>query len=526
MNRQLLPVVPLVLLALSIGCKKDPAPGPDGGTARVDLALATFEPPSIDPCGLKDSVGARVAINLFEGLVTRAADGTPVPGAAASWTMSDDGLQWRFTLRDGLQWSDGAALTAADFEYSFRRALTPKTENAQGAMLYPIKGAEPFHKGDATDWAAVGVEAPDNRTLVITLERPYASTLRLLASAYALPSPRHAVEAHGLKWTRPEHIVSNGAYVLKSHDHGERMVLAKNPRFHAAGDVALEDVTFRFTKDEKVAWDWYTLGEIDWSVGLIPDVEMKRMLEERSEALRIDDFAGVFLLYVNASKPPFDDVRVRRAIDLALDRGRLVRQVLGSGQRPASSIIPPQMTKALAPKRARYDVATAKALLADVGPLPPVELIFNANEKMRRIAEFVARDLKTSLGLQIDVRSLDWKTFLQQLGSPEYSMGALAMGGFDAVDFMQLVRGDSPDNRSRWKSAQYDALIGRARQATTPEGVDTVLTEALALLDREVPIVPVFRMTRNLVVRPGLKGLETNYDSIHPLRWMRWEATP
>ncbi|MFT7621252.1 MAG: oligopeptide transport system substrate-binding protein [Myxococcota bacterium] len=521
----------VVLALVWTGCKD---PKGDSGAAKqgsVDtssVALATFEPPSIDPGKLADSVGANIAGDLFEGLVTRAADGTPVPGAASSWTRSDDGLVWTFVLRPDLKWSDGTPLGSADFEWSLKRALQKETGNSNAPMLWPIKEAEAFNKGDQTDWKAVGVAASEN-TIAITLERPYPSLLKLLATAYALPQPRHVVEQHGTQWTRPEHIVSNGAYVLAEHKAGQRMSLKKNPRFHAHEHVRLKTATIRFTKDDTTAHQWYQLGEIDWSVGLIPAEALEAMLRDNAPELRVDDFAGVFLLYLNAEKAPFDDVRVRRAIDLALDRGKLVRQVLTAGQRPATSIIPPQMTAAKPPRRGRYDTDAARKLLAEAGfgpsnPLPEVELVFNTNERLKTIAEFIARDLQDSIGLKIVIRNMDWKSFLQELGAPGYQMGLLAMGGFDAVDFMQLVRGDSPDNRARWKSAEYDALIEKARRAPDTAALDTVMTDAMALLDREMPLLPVYRMTRTTLLRPGLAGYEATSDNIHPLRWLRWET--
>ncbi len=513
----------LLLLAAGAGCKKD-TPQPDGpsGEGKTTVAIATFEPPSIDPHTLRDATGAVIAMNMFEGLTTRTATGEAAAGAAERWTVSDDKRTWTFQLRAGLTWSDGEPLGAKDFVWSFRHLLDPATESPNAPILWPIKGAEPFNKGDVTDPATVGVRA-DGGAVVITLERPYPRLLALLATSYALPAPRHVVDKHAAQWTRPEHVVSNGAYVLASRKHGESLVLRKNARFHAAADVAIEEAAYFFTTDAPTAWRWYELGKIDWSVGLIPNETVGELKKSNAPQLRLDDFAGVFLLYMNATKPPFDDARVRRAIDLALDRKKLITQLLGEGQKPARSAIPPSMTKARPPRRVRHDPAAARKLLAEVGaPLRPVELLFNTSDLNARVANFITRNLKENAGLEVKARNLDWKTFLAQLGAPQYDMGQLAMAGFDAMDFLQLVRGDSPDNRARWSHAGYDALIRKAREAPTIAAQDAAIGEAMAVFDKEMPVIPVYRMTRKALVRPGLTGYEATSDNMHPLRWMRW----
>ncbi len=525
MRRSCFPI--LLTLVLAAGCKKD-APSDRGAeSGRSSIAIATFEPPALDPHKLGDSVGAIIAINLFEGLTTRSADGSPTGGAAERWTISKDRRTWTFFLRKGLTWSDGTPLTADDFVWSLRRSMAQATGNRNAPMLWPISGAEAFNKGDITDPTKVGLAA-DGEKVVITLERPYPRLLKVLALASALPVPRHVVEKHPDTWTRPEHVVSNGAYTLSAHKHGQTIVLKRNDRFHGASSVALTEATFHFTTDSPTALRWYKLGKIDWSAGLIPADAMEQMKRDNAPELRIDDFGGLFFLYVNASKPPFDDALVRRAIDLAIDRRKLTRQLLGGGQKPADSPIPPSMTAARSPRRVRHDPEAARKLLTQAGytadrPMPEVELIYNSNDRNKALASFLARDLKEALGITVAARNLDWKTFLAELGTPGYSMAQLGMGGFDAMDFLGLVRGDSADNRARWVSAEYDALIDKAREAGTIEAQDAVIGEALKLFDAQMPVIPLYRMTRQTLLRPGITGYEATEDNVHPLRWLAWE---
>ena len=512
-------------LVCAAGCKKDEKQ--DATAARTVLRVATFEPKNYDPGHLIDGLGRELVENLFEGLTARDAAGEPIPGCAESWTTSADGLTWTFKLRPGLVWSDGKALTSADFVYSFRRALDPQTKNRQATMSYPIKNAEAIAKGDIKELDKLGVTAPDATTVVVALERPYPALLKVLRLGYTAPSPRHAVEKHGDKWTDPENIVSNGPFVLTEHKDAQYIKLAKNPKYHAAADVALETVEFKFTSDNTTAWQWYELDEVDWVAGLVPDEKIEELRKKNDPALRIDPYNGQSLLFLNAEKAPTSDARLRRAIDLALDRGVLTRQILGNGELPSDALIPSSVTTARPPMRVRYDPAAAKQLLDESGFDPSsreLELIYNTNAKNKQLAEFIQRNLKENLGLRVRVRNLDWKTYLEELGSPTYDLGLIAMGGFDALDFMQLVRGDSEDNRARWKNADYDALIVKARSATTEAAQTAVVEEALKILDAQQPIVALYQLTRRNLLRPGFVGFEYAPDNAHMMRWMRWKA--
>ena len=507
------------------GCKKDRQQ--DGTAARTVLRIATFEPKNYDPAALVDGLGRELVENLFEGLTARDPAGAPIPGCAASWTTSPDGLTWTFNLRPGLVWSDGKELTSADFVYSFRRAMDPQTTHRQATMSYPIKTAEAIHKGDIKELDALGVTAPDAATLVIALERPYPALLKVLRLGYTAPSPRHVVEAYGDQWTRPGNIVSNGPFVLTEHQDAQFIKLAKNPKYHAAADVSLLTVEFKFTSDNTTAWQWYELDEVDWVAGLVPDEKIQALRKTNDPALRIDPYNGLSLLFLNAEKVPTSDVRLRRAVDLALDRGVLTRQILGNGELPSDALVPSSVTEARPPMRVRYDPAAAKKLLVESGFDPAsreLELIYNTNAKNKQLAEFIQRNLKENLGLRVRVRNLDWKTYLEELGSPTYDLGIIAMGGFDALDFMQLVRGDSEDNRARWKNDTYDALIGKARSATSESAQTAVVEDALKILDAHQPIVAMYQLTRRNLLRPGFQGFEYAPDNAHMLRWFKWKA--
>lgn len=498
-------------------------------TTRTNLRIATVEPKSLDPAALQDAQGLSLVLNILEGLVIRDAKGGPVPGQAERWTISDDGKTYTFHLRKGLLWSDGTPLTAEDFVWTYRRALDPGTKNEQSAMLYPIKGAEAYGTGKTTDPATLGVRAPDAATVVIELERPYPELLRLISLAFFAPVPRGVVEKHGAKWMRPGNFVGNGPYVISARKHGESLNLKRNERYWDASRVLITDVGYRFSSSMLDGSRWYKLDEIDWSHGLVGSEEVTEMLKRSAPELRIGDYDGMFYVMVNTSRAPMNDPVLRRAIDLGIDRYKLTRHVLTAAERPARSYLPSSMTGASAPRRGRYDPARARRMLKEAGygpdkPLPEIELLFNTNQKNRAIAAFLQRNLKENLNLQIRLHNVEWGTYLDRLQSGEFELGQMNVGGFDAIDFLNMLRGDLPiPNRAHWKNDEFDRLLAQAVTAPTLTARDKVISGILALLDREMPQIPLYQLTRQNIVRPGLGGFHDVRDNFHPIRWMYWE---
>jgi len=519
------------------GCKEEPhsccaskrAKAVADPTDPATLRVAMFEAKSIDPGKIYEGMGRRVGEDLFEGLLTRSASGKSIPGAASSWTESSDHLTYTFQIRPDLVWSDGVAITARDFEWSMRRALAPETGNRRASLLYPILNAAAYNKGTIGDVAKVGVHATASHVLAITLERPYPLLPQLLTGIESAPAPKHVIEEHGDQWTRPEHIVSNGPYLLSSHRAGQDMVLTRNPRYWDVAHVRLDRVRLRFTTQSKIAHDWYRLNEVDLIFDLVPTEVLKEKGPNREAGLRIDTYDGVFYLLVNTTSAPLNDPVVRRAIALSIDRTRLTRQILGSGEVPATTFVPPGMTSARPARRVQYDPEGAKALLAEAGygtakPLPSVTLSFNTNPRNRMVAEFLQRHFKEHLGLTLNVENMEWKTYLDRINAKEYQLGHLVIGGgIDPMEYFTLLEGDSTENRSGWKHGEFDTLTQKARTATSLEERDQHITKAMAIADQQMPIIPVWVLTRKALVRPGLVGYVQSPENLHPLRWLHWE---
>ena len=301
----------------------------EASTLTVQIAEA---PASLDPQKATGERPDQVIGDLFEGLVADDAQGRPVPGQAQSWTVSADGLTYTFRLREGLRWSDGTPLAADDFVFAFRRLVDPATAAGFAYLQFPVKNAEAIASGKSEDIAALGVTAPDPRTLVITLERrtPYFLDALLQPSAY--PLPRHVVTAFGADWAKPEHIVGNGPYRLA--EAGPDFIRAvRNEIYHAATSVQITSVVYQVL-DEEVALTAFDEGRVDIATRFATRGGHQRKTLHRSPAL------GLWYLALNSSEAPLGRPEIRQALAMALDREALATAI-GAGYLPAFGMVPP-----------------------------------------------------------------------------------------------------------------------------------------------------------------------------------------
>ncbi len=311
--------------------------GPGRPADGVLVFNAGEEPNSLDPALSHDIGGLKVLMHLFEGLAAYdPRDASPVPAAAERWEVSPDGTTYTFRLRDA-RWSNGQPVTAEDFAYAWRRVVDPATGSTYAHRLFVIKNARDVARGRMPP-GALGVRAPDARTLVVELEHaaPYFPQLLCLNLFY--PVHRATVEKHGRQWTRPENIVHNGPYRLSSWRINDRKVFEKNPRYRAASEVKLEKFVFLSVPDDATAFRMYEAGQCHWL--------FRAPLEFMDELLKRPDhvagpYNGSYFYVFNTRKKPLDDVRVRRALSLAIDREKIAKFILRGGETAATRLVPP-----------------------------------------------------------------------------------------------------------------------------------------------------------------------------------------
>jgi oligopeptide transport system substrate-binding protein len=321
------------------------------------------DPETLDVQKTSTIVEAHLTRDLLEGLMIHNAAGVVVPGVAESHTVSADGKVYTFTLRANAKWSNGDAVKASDFVYSFRRIMNPETGAKYANILYPLKNGEKINKKDpAVKLDDLGVKALDDRTLEITLERPTPYFLELLTHSTGLPVHPASVEKHGNNFVKPENWVSNGAYVLKEWTPNSSIRMEKNPHFHDAANVQIERIIYYPTPDFAAAARRFMAGELHFTTD-IPADQVKFLKEKLGDQVKIAPYLGTYYLAFNMSKKPFDDVRVRQALSMAMDREFIAEQIWGGTMVPAYSFVPPgigTMANPLLPPGLRNHPLTGK----------------------------------------------------------------------------------------------------------------------------------------------------------------------
>src|SRR5919201_6049705 len=286
---------------------------------------------------------------LWAGLMKFNVNFEAVPYVAEKVTPNKDGSVWTFTIRKDAKWSDGSAFTAKDFEWSWKRQLDPATAAPYSSFLYDIKNGEAFNKKQITDASQVGVRAKDDWTLEVTLEGPRGYFPVLAAYLAALPAYRPAVEKHGDKWTEAANIVCNGAFTLEAWDHNKQMVLKRNPYYYGAKDVHLTRAVIPIIPVASGALP-YENNELDLTA--LQTGDLKRLQSDprmQKDVFRYP-FPGTWYLLPQVTKPPFDNLKVRRAVAHAIDRANVVKVSQGFAI-PAPSMIPPGFPGAVDDKK-------------------------------------------------------------------------------------------------------------------------------------------------------------------------------
>jgi oligopeptide transport system substrate-binding protein len=491
------------------------------------------EPPSLDPTIGAGSLAAPVITDLFTGLLVRDAESRPAAGAAESWSVSDDGLSWTFRLRENLRWSDGRALGADDFVYSFRRLMTPATASTLAGVYFYIKGGRAVFRGEAPP-ETLGVAAPDPRTFVMRLEHPVPYLLQMLANVQVAPVPRHVIEQHGREWTRPGLMVGNGPYVLAERVPQSYIRLVRNPHFFAADTVSIDEIWFHPTQDLGTSLRRFRAGELDIVLNFPPD-EIDWIRANIPETLHVVPSLGSYFLTVNTGRKPFDDVRVRRALSLAIDREALTERLLRTGVKPAYSFVPPDFEgyaggfrdpESAAPLPQRQAQARKLLAAAGFGPDRPltVPLIYDTQEENRKIMVAVSA-MWQAIGVRTEMTNLDFRALTSRIRTMNYDVAKWSyFASFgDAYAFLQLLESTNPNNWPGWKNDKFDALLSQSNHERRPDVRAGLLREAEALLMRELAVIPIYYYVGRRLVSPRVKGWIDTPRGTTPTRYLRVE---
>lgn len=515
-------VLAILLLGAAVAT---PAAGAEGQVFRINNMV---EPESLDPGVVTGVPEHRILSNLFEGLTTAdPKDLSPRPGMATSWTVSKDGLVYTFKLRDA-RWTDGKPVTAHDFVYAWERVLSPKFGAKYAQQLFYLKNGEEYNKGRISDFSQVGVKALNDRTLQVTLRCPTAYFLDLTSFYTLYPIPSWAVEAHGKDWVKPGKIVSNGPFRLVSWVPQQELILEKNPGYWDAAQVKLQKVVFLPTEDVNTAYKQFLAGESDW----VPQVPTAQQEAARSRPeYYVTPYLGTYYFRINVTKPPISDIRVRKALSLAVDRDSLTKFVTKAGQIPTSTFVPKGMRGYEGARGPGLDVAAAKKLLAEAGypdgrGFPKVELLYNTNELHRAITQAVQQMWKDNLGIHVDLVNVEWKVYLDRQSSLDYQIARAGWIG-DYVDpntFLDMWITGGGNNETGWSNKRYDDLVTQAGcKIVNPKERLRALQSAEQILVDEMPVLPLYSYVNTGMLSRRVKGWYPNILDQHPLKYISLE---
>ncbi len=491
---------------------------------------ALDEHSSIDPQIVEDVSGSDIVRDLFEGLLNQDADGNLIPGVATSWEASNGNLTYTFKLRKEAKWSNGDPVTAHDFVYAWQRLADPETASpyAWYMEIMSLENAKEIIAGEKEP-SELGVSAPDDYTLVVNLTAPLPYFAAMTTHASTFPSPQKVIEKYGNEWTRPENIVSNGAYVLTEHVPNERLVRERNPMYWNDKETVIEKVTVLVINDENAALTRYLAGELDRTE--VPTGQYPRLKKEYpNQALSFPRLCSYYYSFNLSDSGPeaFKDKRVRQALSYALDRSIVTEQVLKGGQIPAFTFTPGTTANFSVPEVAFAQMsqserdAKAKELMAEAGygadnPLK-FELLYNTSEGHKKVATVAAQMWKQKLGVEATLANQEWKVFLETRGKQGFD---LARGGWcgdynEASTFLDLMTTQSGYNDGKYSNAEIDKLMNDAKTAADPNANYTRVEEIMA---DEMPIIPVYHytnvymMNEQLVDSWPVQNVEQNWYS-------------
>ncbi|QOC22670.1 peptide ABC transporter substrate-binding protein [Wenzhouxiangella sp. AB-CW3] len=490
------------------------------------------EPQTLDPHLAEGVPTANILRDLFEGLTSTAPDGRIVPGAAMHWDISRDGMTYTFYLDPDAHWSNGEPVTAHDFVWSWQRVVNPETGAAYGRMLAPVVNAEAIFAGDLPP-EELGVSALSETVFQVRLEDPTPYFLGLLTHPTTYPVHRETVEHHGSAHVRPGNLVSNGAYELTDWQVRSRIVLERNSYFRLADEVIIERVVFYPFEDENTEFNRFRAGDLHWTYQL-PSAQFRWLRQNMDQALMVTPWFGTYYFSFNLTREPFEDnLALRQALNLAIDREIITERVTRFGEVPTFNLVPSGLPgyEPPEPDHATWSQAEreeeARRLYRQAGyseskPLT-VELRYNTSENHRKIAVAIAAMWRQVLGVQTRLVNEEFRVFLQNRAQRRVTQAFRAgwIGDYqDAFTFLELYHSGHGRNDAGYANPRYDRLLERIASERIPARRRNLMVEAERMLLEDQVVMPVFvYMTRRLI-DPRLKGWEENIMDYHLTRYM------
>ncbi|HPP36263.1 MAG TPA: peptide ABC transporter substrate-binding protein [Clostridiales bacterium] len=474
------------------------------GTSKTDVLTVHVgsDPDTIDPALNSAVDGATLIIHAFEGLMTLDKNGVPVKAQAKDYKVSDDGTVYTFTLRDDIKWSDGQPVKASDFVYAWNRAISPDTAADYEYMFEVI---------DGYDEGTLNVQAPDDKTLVVTLKSPVPYFLELCAFPTYFPVRQDIVEKYSDTWAvNPETYIGNGPYKIAEWVPGSHILYEKNKNYYNYKDLGPEKIKFVLMDDDNAIKSAFENEEILFADSW-PNDEIDAWRDKPE--FHIEGQLGTYYVSFNTKKPPLDNPKVRKALTLAVDRDFIVRNIGKAGQQPAGAFVPTGLSDADPTKEFRevggdyYDpskeayaanLEEAKRLLAEAGypngeGFPTLTYLYNESTGHQQIGEAL-QDMWKQIGVNVKLESQEWNTFLNTRKNGDYYIARNGwLGDYnDPISFLDMWVTGSGNNDAQWSNAQYDELIRKIKVETNTEERYKMMHQAEDIIFEESMLCPIY----------------------------------
>lgn len=492
----------------------------------ADLTICNGdEPQTLDPAIVTGQLEGRICLALFEGLTTRNAKGDVVPGMAESWEISPDGLTYTFHIRPNAKWSNGDPLNAYDFLNSWERTLNPATASQYSYQLYYLVNGEAYGTGKLKDFSQVGVKAPDERTLVVTLTHPTAYFLELTSFQTLCPVNLASIKRWGTNWTKPGNLISNGPYTLKTWRLNDYILLVANPYYWKP--VPIQRIKVLPTNNPTACFNLFFSNKTDLIIDKtsIPTVLVQDI--RKQPYFHSNPFGATCFIRFNVKRKPFDDPRVRKALALALDKSDIVEKITRAGEPVATTLVPPGNAGYHPPAGLAYNPGEARRLLAEAGypngqGFPDVGLLYAARGTGTQLATEIQALWRRELGItSIRLRGQEWKVYLNTQSLMDFDLCISAwIGDYnDPQTFLDMFVTDGGNNNTGWGNPQYDQMLATSEATPDPAQRMQMLHDMEKILvEDDVPILPLYFYVGMSLYQPDkLGGFEPNFVDDH--RW-------
>ncbi|WP_424766589.1 peptide ABC transporter substrate-binding protein [Paenibacillus sp. sgz302251] len=529
-------IAALLILAIVVtGCTPKNNDGANTGGANGEAAEAKVfrmnmhsEPSSLDPALMEDNVSGTIAAGIYEGLTRKDENGQIIPGMAEKWDVSEDGLTYKFTIRKDAKWSNGAPVTANDFEFAWKRALDPATGSTYAYQFYYIAGAQEYNEGTAANADGVAIKALDAGTLEVKLKSPTPYFLSL--TSFYTYFPTHQSAKDNDAWAADAAtIIANGPFKISEWKHNTSINLVPNENYYAKDEIKFAGVNFTMIADSATELANYETDALDYTgkpTGEIPADQVPILKDSKKDEFYQKGIASSYYYMFNTEEAPFKSVKVRKALSMAIDRQLIVENVTMAGEIPSFGFVPPGIKGLNEDFRTEVkddyfteNVEEAKKLLAEglaeqnLTSFPKVTLTYNTSDGHKKIAEAIVEMWRQNLGIEVSIENQEFPVLLKNRTDMNYQMQRAGWGADynDPMTYMDMFVTNGGQNKTGFASAEYDELIKKAYATDDQKERIEAMTRAEQILMEEMPIMPIYYYSSVYMLKPGFKNIFLDY---------------